>query len=143
MPIPPDILAEWLHTEVHLPEGAPAHAEPLTVPAATAPERPATPPGLLPEAWFVSAWDPDGRPASEADNVRAHGQLIASLNQTGVVWLPAVAQGEGRPRQGVVLLGVDRARAVKLAYKRRQWACLGILPGRVEVVYTGLNSRER
>ncbi|MBK7760779.1 MAG: hypothetical protein IPI35_31100 [Deltaproteobacteria bacterium] len=44
---------------------------------------------------------------------------------------------------GVALLGVDRARALRLGYKRGVWAVIGLSADRAVVVFTGINSRLR
>ncbi|MCB9791825.1 MAG: hypothetical protein H6741_03775 [Alphaproteobacteria bacterium] len=144
MPIPPDILERWLNADLVLPEGAPAAPGPLTLPRASVTEgRAATPASLAPEAWFISAAQPANRETDAAEDERLNAALRHALGQADIASLPARLEGEGMQLSGALMLGVDRAKALRLGYKRKVWAVLGVFPDRLEVVFTGVNSRER
>lgn len=139
MPIPSDVLSAWQSASLYVQVSE--RGDEVVLPPASAADRG---PGhflLWPSAWFVSAGDPLGVPASEQENARLHAQLLTSVGQSGIAALPARLRGPGLQLEGLLLRGAGRARAMQLGYKRRQWAVLGVFPDRMEVVYTGINSR--
>ena len=98
----------------------------VELPPASAGNRPPLPPSLCPVTWLVAP--------TEASLLEA---LERAAGQAGVATLPARVDG----RDACALHGATRARAMKLAYRRKQSLIVGLFPGRVEVVYTGLDSR--
>lgn len=142
MPLAPDTL-RWYSTAtitVH-----PRDAAPLALPAAGVAARPPLPSALRPGAWIVPAWDPFAEPALDADaRQRAERQLLTSVGQAELAAMPATLTGEdGLVAPAVALLGVDRARALRLGYKRGVWAVIGLGAAQAVVVFTGINSRQR
>ena len=125
MPIPAAELARWRQARVHV-DGQVLPPLPLA---------------LKPTAWVLSACAPSGQPDEEDE--RRHQQLLKSLSQSKLVHREVELELGDRRQAAVLVQGIDRARAVKLGYKRKQWAVLGFEGDRVHVVYTGLNSRMR
>lgn len=139
MPIPADVLRAY--QTARLSVRVDDYGPPLVLPPACAAERGAGHFLLWPSSWFVSAQNPLGEPQSDAENAKLHEQLVDSVRQSGAAVLRARLDGEQIALDGLLLRGVGRARAIQLGYKRRQWAVLGVFPDRIEVVYTGVNSR--
>ena len=100
---------------------------------------------LRPSVWIVPAWDAFAEPALDEDaRQRAERQLNTSVGQAELASMPATLTGaDGLVVPGVALLGVDRARALRLGYKRGVWAVIGLSADRAVVVFTGINSRLR
>lgn len=96
---------------------------------------------LSPRCTVLSAQDPVGRPHD--DNAARHTALLRSLRQTGHVFVPARIDVGERTLDGVAVVGLTLERAVKLAYKRKQWVIWRLDGSQRQVVYTGINSRER
>jgi hypothetical protein len=142
MPLAPDTLRWFAEATITV---TPRDAEPLTLPAAGLLPRPALPNALRPSAWIVPAWDPFAEPALDADaRQRAERQLLTSVGQAELASMPATLTGaDGVVAPGVALLGVDRARALRLGYKRGVWAVIGLHAERAVVVFTGINSRQK
>lgn len=130
VPIPPPVLqsAQAASIRVELPSGW----SPLT-------DR--LPIQLSPRCTVLTAQDPVGRPND--DNAARHTALLRSLRQSGLVFVQAEIQQGDRTLQGVAVMGLSLGRAVKLAYKRKQWVIWRQDAEGRRVVYTGLNSRER
>lgn len=125
MPIPVPELARWLEARVRL-------------------ERAVLPPlplSLKPSAWVLSACAPHGQPGDDDD--ARHRALLTSLSQSKLAHREVVLELPDRSQAAVLVQGIDRARAVRLGYKRKQWAVLGFEGDRVVVVYTGLDSHMR
>ena len=75
---------------------------------------------------------------------RAERQLNTSVGQAELASMPATLTGaDGLVVPGVALLGVDRARALRLGYKRGVWAVIGLSAEHAVVVFTGINSRQK
>lgn len=123
MPAPIELLQRYHAATLRIQDGEPPWTRPLA-------DRAPLPLALAPQAWFVGADDEAG--------LRA---LLTSARQAGIAGVVARVEGPGLDRPGLVLVGVDRARAVRLGYRRGEWVVIGLLGDRVEVVYTGLNSR--
>ena len=142
MPLAPDALRWFAEATIMV---FPRDAEPLHLPAAGLLPRPPLPSALRPGAWIVPAWDPFADPALDADaRQRAERQLITSVGQAELASMPATLTGaDGLTEPGVALLGVDRARALRLGYKRGVWAVIGLGAERAFVVFTGINSRQK
>jgi hypothetical protein len=98
----------------------------LELPPVATEDRPALPPSLRPVTWLVA---PPDAAILEA--------LTRAAGQAGIATLPA--RVDGRP--AVALHGTSRARAMKLAYKRKLPLIVGLFEHRAEVVYTGVGSR--
>lgn len=124
MPVPLDLLNSYhgAALSIQLEEGL--HVRPLK-------GRAPLPPALAPQGWFVGADDEEGL-----------RQLRTSARQAGYVAIPARVEGEGLDRAGLVMVGMDRARAVRMGYRRGEWLVIGLLGERAELVYTGHNSRD-
>ncbi|MCK6525236.1 DUF3293 domain-containing protein [Myxococcota bacterium] len=142
MPLAPETLGWYSTATITL---SPRDAEPLALPAAGETPRPPLPSALRPSAWIVPAWDPRAEPALDAEaRERAERQLLTSVGQAGLASVPAALTGpDGVIVPAVALLGVDRARALRLGYKRGVWAVIGLSADRAVVVFTGINSRQR
>ena len=142
MPLAPDTLRWFAEATITV---APRDAEPLNVPAAGAHPRPPLPSALRPSVWIVPAWDAFAEPALDEDaRQRAERQLNTSVGQAELASMPATLTGaDGLVVPGVALRGVDRARALRLGYKRGVWAVIGLSADRAVVVFTGINSRLR
>jgi len=125
MPIPTDELARWRAAKVRV-DGV---------------ELPPLPLSLKPSVWVLSACAPAGEPGAE-DRTR-HQQLLKSLTQSKRAHREVTLDLGDRVQPAVLVQGIDRSVAVKLGYKRKQWAVLGFEGDEVFVVYTGLNSRMR
>jgi hypothetical protein len=142
MPLAPDTLRWFAEATITV---APRDAEPLLIPAAGLAPRPTLPSALRPSVWIVPAWDPFAEPALDDDaRQRAERQLNTSVGQAALASMPATLTGaDGLAVPGVALLGVDRARALRLGYKRGVWAVIGLGSERAVVVFTGINSRQK
>jgi hypothetical protein len=142
MPLAPETLGWFAAATITV---SPREAEPLTVPAAGQTPRPPLPSALRPSVWIVPAWDPFAEPALDAEaRQRAERQLITSVGQAELASMPATLTGaDGLIVPSVALLGVDRARALRLGYKRGVWAVIGLSAERAVVVFTGINSRQK
>lgn len=125
MPIPAVELALWRGARVR-------HGDEVLPPL---------PLSLQPTAWVISACAPAGEPS--ADDANRHAMFLKSLAQAKAVFREVDLDLGQRQQPAVLVQGIGRARAVKLGYKRKQWAVLGFEGDRVHVVYTGLNSRMR
>lgn len=139
MPLPASQLNRMVSATLEVTRDEREPIELQAAPGASAP----TPAWLRPEAWFVSAEDPLGEPTDAADNERLHRDLARALGQARLVSHPATLNSPGGAQRGYLLVGVTRSKAMRLAYKRKQWAVVGLFADRVEWVYTGLNSREK
>jgi hypothetical protein len=96
---------------------------------------------LSPRCTVLSAQDPVGLPND--DNDARHTALLRSLRQSGHVFVEAEIHLDDRVQRGVAVVGLSLGRAVKLAYKRKQWVVWRQDAEGRRVVYTGLNSREK
>lgn len=97
---------------------------------------------FLPRAVLLSACRPLGAVGDAQDPAR-HKALLTSLGQAGFRFHEAELHWLGERQPAVLVQGCTRAKAVKLAYKRKQW-CLWVLrPETVQVVYSGVNSRQK
>lgn len=115
MPADPAELRRWRETLVQVQVGEQWLVLEGPLPAA-----------LRPVTWVVAP-----------EEAQALIALRQSASQAGIATLPA----RFGDREACALHGTSRARAMKLAYKRKQALILGLFPDRVEVVYTGLGSR--
>jgi len=68
-------------------------------------------------------------------------ELEDRVGQTGLAWTRITLSSGAWSSPGVLLPGLTRARAVRLAQKLRRWAVLRVIPDRIEVLYTGINDR--
>lgn len=98
----------------------------LELPAVESPDRPALPTSLRPVTWLLAASDEGILEA-----------LTRAAGQAGIATLSARLDGQA----AVALHGTSRARAMKLAYKRKLPLIVGLFEHRAEVVYTGVGSR--
>jgi len=122
MPADPAELEVWMNARLAVRVGDSW----IDLPPVGERDRPPLPPALCPVTWLVAPRDSALLEALE----RAAGQA-------GVATLPARVDG----RDACALHGTSRARAMKLAYRRKQALIVGLFPKRAEVVYTGLGSR--
>ncbi len=97
---------------------------------------------FLPRAVLLSACRPLGAPNSE-DDLKRHAALKTSLGQAGFRFYPARLEWLGSIQDAVLVQGCPRAKAVKLAYKRKQWCHWELSAKGVSVVYSGVNSRQK
>lgn len=123
MPLPASELAAWKDARVTL-DGQVLDELPLR---------------YCPVAYVLSAQAPQGVPG-EGDDDR-HAALLRSLRQAGRAFHEVELGIAGRAQAAVLVPGMTRARAVQLAYKRKQWAVLELRKTERFVVYTGINSR--
>lgn len=129
MPIPIDTLAAAQSAritvgELDLSQGLAGHAR------------------LLPRAVLLSASRPLGAEA-DGDDAARHSALMSSLRQAGLLFHPAKLEWLGAVQDAVLVQGCPRAKAVKLAYKRKQWCHWELSAHGVSVVYSGVNSRQK
>lgn len=129
MPIPLDTLAAAQRARIHfdgadLSQGLAGH------------------PRLLPRVVLLSAARPLGA-EPDAQDAQRHSALLTSLRQAGLRFHPAELEWLGHSQEAVLIQGCSRAKAVKLAYKRKQWCHWELVAGSVAVVYSGVNSRQK
>lgn len=97
---------------------------------------------FLPRAVLLSACRPLGAPHSAEDAAR-HKALMTSLGQAGLRFYPAQIAWLDDVQDAVLVQGCTRAKAVKLAYKRKQWCHWELSAQGISVVYSGVNSRQK
>lgn len=97
---------------------------------------------FLPRAVLLSACRPLGAPSDEGDAKR-HAALKTSLGQAGFRFYSAQLHWLGAVQDAVLVQGCPRAKAVKLAYKRKQWCHWELSAQGISVVYSGVNSRQK
>ncbi|MCP4810478.1 MAG: hypothetical protein GY913_08640 [Proteobacteria bacterium] len=123
MPMPAAQLAAWREAGVEL-DGQVLDELPLK---------------LQPMVWVFSAQARQGTPGpGDADR---HAALIRSLRQSRAVFREVRLTVGEHTLDAVLVRGITRAKAVQLAYKRKQWAVLELRRTDRFVVYTGINSR--
>ena len=95
------------------------------------------------EAWVIAATPPPGAPPLAKPGPTSKEELWRRLDQTGVTWSEVALRSEGWDCAGALLVGLSRARAMRLAQKLRRWAVLRVTTQSREVLYTGINDRAR
>lgn len=80
-------------------------------------------------AAFVTAWNPESKPASDATNAEAQRRLVAEVEREGYAWLPGEgrgATGDWPPEASLFVLGLPRGKAKALGRAFRQNAVVWV-----------------
>lgn len=118
MPLPPALLQAWSQATL-------------------------TPQPIVDEGWVLAVTPPPGSPPLKKVGPATAEELGRRLDQMGVTWSPLTLRAGDWESPGVLVEGLTRARAVRIAHKLRRWALLRVTPRGTQVLYTGINDRAR
>ena len=63
------------------------------------------------------------------------------LEQAGIAWSPCILVVGTHRVAAKALSGITRSKAVRLGYRLKRWCMIHVTSDRLNLVYTGLNSR--
>jgi len=118
MPLPPAVLQAWSQATL-------------------------TPKPSVEEGWVLAVSPPPGAPPLKKVGPATAEELGRRLDQTGVTWSPLTLESGDWRSPGVLIEGLTRGRAMRLAHKLRRWALMRVTPRGTQVLYTGINDRAR
>ena len=117
MPVPPEVLVTYGRAVLQVEDGGD--------------------PGTS-EAFVLVTPEPPGTPATAKPGPDSREEILRRLRQGGFEHVPVRLVDGAWTGEGALVIGLDRARAVRLGNKMRRWVVVRLAGGARDLLYTGV-----